>query len=94
MGLRWSHLCSTMVNMELQESLHEGDELSWNARDEEVDLINLFLVLPITKMLTKISPKKIEQNKGGDNIVAFKTKNDKVDSRSLNTDKQKNMILH
>ena len=83
-----------MVNMELQESLHEGDELSWNARDEEVDLINLFLVLPITKMLTKISPKKIEQNKGGDNIVAFKTKNDKVDSRSLNTDKQKNMILH
>ena len=59
MGLRWSHLCSTMVNMELQESLHEGDELSWNARDEEVDPINLFLVLPITKMLTKISPKQI-----------------------------------
>ncbi len=52
------------------------DELSWwTARDKEVDLINLFLVLPITNMLTKISPKKIEQNKGGNNIVRLHVTN-------------------
>ncbi len=41
---------------------------------EELDLVNLFLVLPITKILTNISPNKIEQNKGGDNIVCLHVK--------------------
>ena len=42
---------------------------------EQVDLVNLLLVLPITYILTKISPKKIEQNKGGNNIVRLHVKN-------------------